>query len=94
MREAVLRGEPLAAAVAEAVERRVVLSAVALGAQVHLDVAVVGDGLDDHAARLAHLVVLLPEALLVVGRDLVHVLGQFNRIRTIAQNFDQKSTQE
>ena len=54
MREAVLRGEPLAAAVAEAVERGIVL-AVPFGAEVHLDVTVVGDGLDDDAARLAHL---------------------------------------
>ena len=52
--EAVLRRESLAAAVAEAVKRRVVL-AVPLGAEMHLDVAVVGDGLDDDAARLANL---------------------------------------
>ena len=56
--EAVLRGEPLSAAVAKAVEGGdVVLAVVAcLGAQVHLDVAVVGHRLHDHAASLAHLV--------------------------------------
>ena len=54
MSEAILRCESLAAAVAEAVKRRVVL-AVPLGAEMHLDVAVVGDGLDDDAARLANL---------------------------------------
>ena len=56
--EAVLRREPLPAAVAEAVEGGdVVLAVVArLGAQVHLDVAVVGHRLHDHAASLAHLV--------------------------------------
>ena len=56
--EAVLCREPLPAAVAEAVEGGdVVLAIVArLGAQMHLDVAVVGHRLHDHAASLAHLI--------------------------------------
>ena len=58
MGEAVLCREPLPAAVAEAVEGGdVVLAIVArLGAQVHLDVAVVGHRLHDHATSLAHLI--------------------------------------
>ena len=56
--EAVLCREPLPASVAEAVEGGdVVLTIVArLGAQMHLDVAVVGHRLHDHAASLAHLI--------------------------------------
>ena len=58
MGEAVLCREPLPAAVAEAVEGGdVILAIVArLGAQVHLDVAVVGHRLHDHATSLAHLI--------------------------------------